>query len=77
MIRAPGEASMVAAPVAGATTARASRSNKVLIKKVVGLIVVTVVCVAVVVIILNVLKTFGGSSDGAKEEDKFDGKPRK
>ena len=63
---------MIAAS-AGATARNAS--SKVLIKKLVGLIVVVVVCVAVVVIVLKVLNKFGDSSDDAKEDTNFEGKP--
>ena len=59
---------------AGGAAAR-NASNKALIKKVVGLIVVAVVCVVVVVIVLKVLNKFGDSSDEAKEETNFEGKP--
>lgn len=57
--------------VAGAAARNAS--NKALIKKVVGLIVV-VVGVAVVVIVLKVLDKFGDSSDDGKGETSFEGK---
>lgn len=57
------------------TAAASSASNKALIKKVVGLIVVVAVCVTVIVIVLNVLKTFGDSSDDSKGETNYEGKP--
>lgn len=46
-------------------------SNKALVKKVIGFIVVVVVCVAVVVVVLKVLKTFGDSSSDSKKEKTF------
>lgn len=46
-------------------------SNKALVKKVIGLIVVVVVCVAVVVVVLKVLKTFEDSSSDSKKEKTF------
>lgn len=57
-----------------AAAQRRASNNKALIKKVVGLIVVVAVCVAVIVIVLNVLKTFGDSSDDSKGETNYDGK---
>ncbi|XP_068703848.1 tyrosine-protein kinase receptor-like [Montipora foliosa] len=56
-----------------ATTAeRASSSNKPLIKKIVGLIVVAVVCVTVIFVVVKVLRSFGGPDDKQKEKAKFD-----
>lgn len=62
---------MIVSPTGGAGR---TASNKALIKKVVGLIVVVVVCIAVIVIVLNVLKKFGDSSDDIKGETNYDGK---
>lgn len=48
-------------------------SNKALIKKVIGLVVVVAVCVVVVIVVSNVLKTFGDSDDDSQEGRKFEG----
>ena len=68
MICKVGEASMIAA-----TTAARGASNRAVIKKVIGLIVVAVVCVAAIIVVLSVLKTFGDSGDDTKEAKKFEG----
>lgn len=45
--------------------------NKVLVKKVIGLIVVVVVCVVVVVVVLKVFKMFGDFFSDFKKEKIF------
>ena len=60
------------------SAAAETASNKAVIKKFIGLVVVIVVCVAVVVVVLKVVKTFGDSGDETKEEEKkFEGEPGK
>ena len=59
-----------------ATAKPALNSNKPLIKKLIGLIVVVAVCVTVIVIVVKVLGS-GSSDDDKKEKVKFDGKSNK
>ena len=56
-----------------ASNAARGTSNKALIKKVIGLVVVVAVCVVVVIVVLNVLKTFGDSDEDSQEEKKLGG----